>query len=101
MGLHETHQPISLVALAPVLIFAADFVQVITARLIFGVPPWLGDRRHLTHVSANLGLPRVLIAPVFIGLGWVAFALLGVTIAVIVEFFAGYFESQIVELLAP
>ena len=32
---------------------------------------------------------------------WVAFALLGVTIAVIVEFFAGYFESQIVELLAP
>ena len=30
---------------------------------------------------------------------WVAFGMLGVTIAVIVEFFAGYFESQIVELL--
>ena len=31
---------------------------------------------------------------------WVAFAMLGVTIAVIVEFFAGYFESQIVQLIA-
>jgi flagellar biosynthetic protein FliR len=30
---------------------------------------------------------------------WVAFGLLGVTLAVTVEFFAGYFESQIVELL--
>ena len=30
---------------------------------------------------------------------WVAFGMLGVTIEVIVEFFAGYFESQIVELL--
>ena len=30
---------------------------------------------------------------------WVAFGMLGVTIAVIVEYFAGYFESQIVELL--
>jgi UDP-N-acetylmuramyl pentapeptide phosphotransferase/UDP-N-acetylglucosamine-1-phosphate transferase len=63
-------------AALPLLVFAADFVQVVTARLILGVPPWLGDRRHLTHVSMNLGLPRVMVAPVFAGLGYLAFGLL-------------------------
>jgi UDP-GlcNAc:undecaprenyl-phosphate GlcNAc-1-phosphate transferase len=43
----------------------ADFVQVITARLVLGVPPWVGDRRHLTHIAQNLGLPRELVAPAF------------------------------------
>jgi len=43
----------------------ADFVQVVVARLVLGVPPWLGDRRHLTHVVQNLGLPRIAVAPLF------------------------------------
>ncbi len=52
-----------------------DFAQVVTARLVLGVPPWIGDRRHLTHIAQNLGLPRVLVAPVFV-LPAVAFACL-------------------------
>lgn len=43
----------------------ADFGQVVIARLWLGHPPWVGDRRHLTHIAQNLGLPRVAIAPVF------------------------------------
>ncbi|MFK7743204.1 MAG: hypothetical protein AB8H80_23010 [Planctomycetota bacterium] len=42
-----------------------DFGQVVTARLAIGVPPWVGDRRHLTHITQNLGLPRVFVAPLF------------------------------------
>ncbi len=43
----------------------ADFVQVVLARLWLGLPPWVGDRRHLTHILAhNVRLPRVLVAPV-------------------------------------
>ena len=43
----------------------ADFVQVVFARLVLGLPPWVGDRRHLTHIVRNLGVPGVLIAPMF------------------------------------
>lgn len=43
----------------------ADFGQVVAARLVVGVPPWVGDRRHLTHIAQNAGLPRVLVAPLF------------------------------------
>jgi len=45
-----------------------DFCQVVTARLVIGVAPWIGDRRHLTHVAQNWGLPRVWVAPVFAAL---------------------------------
>ena len=51
--------------LLPVALLLGDFVQVITARLILGVAPWVGDRRHLTHIVQNLGLPRPLVAPLF------------------------------------
>ena len=40
-----------------------DFVQVVVARLWLGFPPWIGDRRHLTFIAMNLGVPRVLVAP--------------------------------------
>jgi UDP-GlcNAc:undecaprenyl-phosphate GlcNAc-1-phosphate transferase len=55
-------------SLLPIAIFALDFTQVILARVILGVPPWIGDRRHLTHISINLGLPRPFVAPVFVAL---------------------------------
>ena len=51
--------------LAAVAVQCADFVQVVVARLVLGVPPWVGDRRHLTHVVQNLGLPRIAVAPLF------------------------------------
>lgn len=55
-----------------------DFAQVVTARLVIGVSPWVGDRRHLTHIAQYLGLPRVLVAPLFAALaaaaGWLALA---------------------------
>jgi UDP-N-acetylmuramyl pentapeptide phosphotransferase/UDP-N-acetylglucosamine-1-phosphate transferase len=53
-----------------------DFVQVIVARLWLGIAPWVGDRRHLTHIVQNLGVPRWLVMPLFaatalaLGLGW-------------------------------
>jgi UDP-GlcNAc:undecaprenyl-phosphate GlcNAc-1-phosphate transferase len=43
-----------------------DFVQVVVARVWLAVPPWVGDRRHLTHIAQNLGLPRRLVAPAFV-----------------------------------
>jgi UDP-N-acetylmuramyl pentapeptide phosphotransferase/UDP-N-acetylglucosamine-1-phosphate transferase len=43
----------------------ADFTQVITARLVLGLPPWVGDRRHLTHIAQNVGVPRLWVAPLF------------------------------------
>lgn len=50
-----------------------DFVQVVIARLWLAHPPWVGDRRHLTHVLQNFGLPRLWVAPVFAGLAlWIA-----------------------------
>ncbi len=42
-----------------------DFAQVVCARLYLGLPPWVGDRRHLTHIAQNLGLPAILVAPLF------------------------------------
>jgi UDP-N-acetylmuramyl pentapeptide phosphotransferase/UDP-N-acetylglucosamine-1-phosphate transferase len=62
-------------ALLPVAVLLADFAQVVTARIVLGVPPWVGDRRHLTHIVQNLGLRRVLVAPLFAGVA-VAIALL-------------------------
>jgi hypothetical protein len=32
---------------------------------VLAVPPWVGDRRHLTHILQNLGIARVAIAPIF------------------------------------
>jgi UDP-GlcNAc:undecaprenyl-phosphate GlcNAc-1-phosphate transferase len=57
---------------APVAIPLLDFTQVLAARLGLGIPPWVGDRRHLTHIAMNLSLPRILVAPLFAGLGWLA-----------------------------
>lgn len=68
-------------ALLPFAVQFADFVQVVVARLWIGVAPWIGDRRHLTHIVQNLGLPRVLVAPLFAaaavgiaaaGAGWIS-----------------------------
>ncbi len=42
----------------------ADFAQVIAARLWLGLPPWVGDRRHLSHILHHRGLPRWAVAPV-------------------------------------
>ena len=53
---------------APVAVLAADFTQVVLARLMLGVPPWIGDRRHLTHIAMSLGAPRVAVAPLFAAL---------------------------------
>lgn len=50
-------------ALLPVAVQLLDFVQVIGARLWLGYAPWIGDRRHLPHIAQNLGLPRLLVAP--------------------------------------
>lgn len=53
------------VALAAVALPLVDFVQVLGARLWLGHPPWVGDRRHLTHIVRNLGVPAAAIAPLF------------------------------------
>ncbi len=66
------HLRIEYTALSLVAVQCVDFVQVIAARLWLGLPPWVGDRRHLTHIAQNLGLPRVLVAPVFAALALVA-----------------------------
>lgn len=63
VGAHSL--PWSGAQLAAVAVQCADFAQVVVARLVLGVPPWVGDRRHLTHVLQNLGLPRVAVAPLF------------------------------------
>lgn len=54
----------------------ADLAQVVAARLWLGLPPWVGDRRHLTHIVQNLGLGRRWVAPVFAAAG-LALAQLG------------------------
>jgi len=59
------HLPELAATVLPVAVQLADFVQVVLARLVLGRPPWVGDRRHLTHVAQNLGLPPVLVAPLF------------------------------------
>lgn len=50
---------------APIAIVLLDFVQVVSMRLYLGIPPWIGDRRHLTHIATQVGLPRPLVAPLF------------------------------------
>lgn len=54
----------------------ADFVQVVTARLWLHLPPWVGDRRHLTHLLHHRGVPVWLVAPILVGvaLGLLALA---------------------------
>lgn len=71
-GLRSTGELFHLASLVPMMVFAVDFVQVLAARLLLGVPPWVGDRRHLTHVLINLGVPRWSVAPVFAGLAYLA-----------------------------
>ena len=50
----------------------ADFVQVVLVRLWLAHPPWVGDRRHLTHIAQNLGTARWLVAPLFAALAVLA-----------------------------
>lgn len=58
--------------LAPTAILVADFTQVVFARVVIGVPPWVADRRHLTHIVAYLGVPRTWVMPVMLGLAALA-----------------------------
>ena len=53
-----------------------DFTQVVLARLWLGYAPWIADRRHLTHIAQNLGMPRVLIAPLIGVLVWISVSVL-------------------------
>lgn len=57
--------PVGREVAAPAAVPLIDFLQVIVARLVIGVAPWVGDRRHLTHVALHLGLPRPVVAPLF------------------------------------
>ena len=54
--------PLLLIAVAVPLV---DFSQVVLARIALAVPPWVGDRRHLTHILHNIGVPKVAVAPIF------------------------------------
>ena len=40
-----------------------DFVQVVVARLWIGRAPWIGDRRHVTHVMMHAGIASWALAP--------------------------------------
>ena len=57
---------------AAVAVQLADFTQVVVARMALALPPWVGDRRHLTHIAMNCGLPRLAVAPFFAGLALLA-----------------------------
>ncbi|MEE9128217.1 MAG: MraY family glycosyltransferase [Planctomycetota bacterium] len=70
-----TQPGVTLSSLLPMAVFLVDFAQVLIARLVLGVPPWVGDRRHITHILMNLHLPRWLLAPLLAGGGWLAFDL--------------------------
>ncbi|MEO0481694.1 MAG: MraY family glycosyltransferase [Planctomycetota bacterium] len=50
---------------AVVLVPLLDFTQVVIARLWIGIAPWIGDRRHLTHIVLHRGVPAALIGPIF------------------------------------
>jgi UDP-N-acetylmuramyl pentapeptide phosphotransferase/UDP-N-acetylglucosamine-1-phosphate transferase len=50
-------------ALWPLAVPLVDFVQVVGARLWLQLPPWVGDRRHLTHLLHHRGVPTWLVAP--------------------------------------
>jgi UDP-N-acetylmuramyl pentapeptide phosphotransferase/UDP-N-acetylglucosamine-1-phosphate transferase len=68
-GATDPHGGVSLVALiAPTAILLLDFVQVIAARLWLGYAPWIGDRRHITHIARYAGVPGWLVAPLLVGL---------------------------------
>ncbi|MCR9247918.1 MAG: hypothetical protein NXI31_23050 [bacterium] len=54
-------------ALTAVAIQLTDFTQVVCARVALGLAPWVGDRRHLTHIVHHAGLPRWAVAPLFAG----------------------------------
>jgi UDP-N-acetylmuramyl pentapeptide phosphotransferase/UDP-N-acetylglucosamine-1-phosphate transferase len=64
-GLH--HGPSALwLAAVPL----ADFAQVVAVRLWLGLPPWVGDRRHLTHRALGVGVPAWALAPAFAAAAW-------------------------------
>ena len=65
-----------LAALAPTSILFLDFTQVVCARLYLGYAPWIGDRRHLSHLLLGQGIPLPLVAPTLAALA----ALLGLAI---------------------
>ena len=54
---------------APAAVPYLDFVQVVCARLWLGYAPWIGDRRHLTHIVNYLGVPAVAVMPVMVAVG--------------------------------
>lgn len=56
-------------ALLAVTLQLTDFAQVVIARVALGLAPWVGDRRHLTHIIHHLGIPKVTIAPLLAGIG--------------------------------
>ena len=51
-------------AVALVAVPLLDFTQVILVRLWLAIPPWSPDRRHITHLLENAGVPPPLVAPV-------------------------------------
>lgn len=63
LGWRALQQPALPATLALTALPLVDFVQVVCARVWLGYAPWIGDRRHITHIASNLGVPRVLIAP--------------------------------------
>lgn len=71
--LHGTAYPahVALPAIVPL----TDFVQVVAVRLTVGQAPWVGDKRHLPHRLAAIGLPRALV-PVALALSAATFLLL-------------------------
>lgn len=60
----------SIAALVPFAVPLFDFVQVVLVRVCLRLKPWRGDRRHITHILQNAGLPRWLVAPVLAGIAW-------------------------------
>lgn len=50
-------------ACAPFAVPLFDFAQVVAVRISLRIPPWRGDRRHVSHVFHNAGVPRSLVAP--------------------------------------
>ena len=61
--------------LLPLAVPLLDFVQVVLVRLWLGLPPWRGDRRHITHILQSLGVPSWLLGPL-LGAACAAAALL-------------------------
>lgn len=70
LGVCVSYATVQASSAAPAWLLAAalplvDFTQVVLMRVALRVPPWVGDRRHLTHIAQNLGLPRAAVAPLF------------------------------------